>query len=59
MVDRRCFAVHQTFRADDVAAKGLPDRLMSQAYAEDRYDAFEMLQQLQADARFIRGAGSR
>ncbi|MNN48952.1 hypothetical protein D3C81_1634540 [compost metagenome] len=58
MLDRRSLAVHQGLGADHFAAKGLADGLMAQADAEDRHVQRRGLQDGQADAGLIRGAGA-
>src|SRR5688572_28517072 len=51
---RRNLAVHQRLGTDDLSAKRLPDRLMTEAYAENRYSLGKALQQSQRNARFVR-----
>lgn len=58
-MNRRGFAMHKTFCTDDITAKSLSNRLVSETYAEYGDDAFEMLQQRKADACLIRCAGTR
>src|SRR5258708_23013929 len=58
------FAVHQVLRANHLAAEGCADRLVSEADSEQRHIspalalAREMADQFDADAGFLRGAGS-
>jgi hypothetical protein len=58
------FAVHQVLRANHLAAEGCADRLVSEADSEQRHTspalvlARKMADQFDADAGFLRGAGS-
>ena len=58
MVDTAGFAMHQLMRADNVPAKSRADRLVSQAHAQDRPLPGKVLDQVNADARLLRRAGS-
>ena len=51
--------MHQALRADDLAAKGFADGLVSQANAEDGYLACHVPDKGNQDARFSRGAWPR
>jgi len=51
--------MHQLFCADNLAAKRLAYRLMSQAHSQDRYLARETLHNADAYPRFSRRAGPR
>src|SRR5690606_37337920 len=51
-------AVEQARRADNLAAQRLPDRLMAQAYAQNRDAGLETVDHCQADARLIGRAGA-
>ncbi len=59
VVDRRGLAVHETVRADDIAAVHLSDALVSEADAKDRDFAAEMPDRFAADSRFRRRAWTR
>src|SRR5262245_5038312 len=59
VVDGRGLAVHDTRRADHVAAEGGADRLVAEADAEDRDRAREALDQRHRDAGLARRARSR
>ncbi len=56
VLDRTGFAVHQPRRANDSAAKGRADRLMSQAHSQDGDLAGKVFHQRNADARLLRRA---
>src|SRR3954468_8028619 len=58
MLDTAGFAVHQLMRTDNLAAERRAQGLMSQAHAQHRTLAGEMLDQINADARLLRRAGS-
>ena len=51
-------AVDGLRRAHDLAAKGLADGLMAEADAEDRDFRAGLADQVEADARLVRGAGA-
>src|ERR1044071_2218956 len=59
MRDLRELSVHHATRAHNPPSERLPDRLMAQTDAEDRYLAREALDERHADARFGRCAGPR
>src|SRR5713101_2359732 len=52
------FAVHQVLRAHHLAAEGCADRLVSEADSEHGHFAREVADQFDADAGFLRSAGS-
>src|SRR4029078_2836366 len=56
VVDIRHFPMHQPGRTDHLAAKGLTDRLMPKADAEDRYLVLCLGDQIEADAGLVRPA---
>src|ERR1700726_4690938 len=56
---RRRLAMHQPWRADDLAAERLTDTLMAEADAENRDLAGHLAQNLQRDASFRRRTWSR
>src|ERR1700675_1370998 len=62
MLNLARFAVHQVLRAHPLAAEGCADRLVSEADSEQRHIspalACKMQDQVDADAGFLRGAGS-
>src|SRR6267154_3027695 len=59
MLNTAGFAVHQLMSSDHVTAKSGANRLMSKAYAQQGPFAGEVLDQINADARFLRRAGTR
>ena len=59
VLHRAGLAVHEVRRADDVAAEGVADGLMTQTDAKHRNLAGEVADQFDADARFVRRAGTR
>src|SRR5512147_478390 len=58
MFDLAGLAVHQVFRAYNLSAKGLADRLVTQTYSEQRHFPGEVANQFDADAGFSRRAGT-
>ncbi len=54
----RHLAVHRRWRAHDVAAERLPDRLMAKADAKHRRRFARRADEIETDARFVRRAGA-
>src|SRR5689334_4180051 len=57
MHDRRQLAMHHPLGADDARAERLPDRLVAEAYAEDRHLARETAHERHRDPGVARRAG--
>src|SRR5688572_2200741 len=59
VTDLRSLAMHQFRRTDHASAKRLPDRLMAQAHAEQRYPARETIDHFERNTGAIRRSRSR
>ena len=58
VLDLAGFAVHQVLRANHLASESCANGLVSEANSEQRHLAREMADQFDADAGFLRSAGS-
>jgi len=56
VLDGRSLAVHQTRRPDDVSAKIMANRLVAEAYSQDRFYSRERLDNVERYAGLSRGA---